>query len=346
MGRIFLKNDGRKEYFKRIKKRSKLTWSDLAKKLGYSKRNLFDWRLGKYSLPQKVVLQIEKLYNVIPQVANKKPEYWYTHKAGKLGAITRNEIYGNPGSSEGRRKGGRNSQITHKLKGTKFVTRKEISIPEKSLGLSEFIGVVLGDGSISEYQVTIYLNLTDDADYVAKLTKLIKELFNINVSFYVRKKKNIKALILSSKALVEFLVNNNELTIGNKIKNNIQMPSWIKSNKYWQAACIKGLFDTDGCVFLDKHKINGKIYKNLGLVFSSSSPLLLKDIKSGLIANGYSPTDKHGGDKLMMRREDEIINFFGKIKPRNPKHVNRFRQFLQERYRSGHNGTASKAVRD
>lgn len=346
MKRVFLKKHVREVYFKKIKDVSRISWSILARKLGYSERNLFDWRIGKYSMPKKVITEIENLFSVFPKELSEKSEYWHTKMAGRLGAVTRNKKYGNPGTKKGRKKGGERSMITHKRDNTGFVIEKNIVIPRRSTILSEFIGIVLGDGSISNYQVTIYLNLSDDYNYALSLISLVKDLFGIDVSVLKRKEMSVIALIISSKQLVKFLVGKNDLTIGNKVKNQIRIPSWIMTKKCWQAACLRGLFDTDGCVYLDNHVINKKVYKNLGLVFSSSSRPLLEDINASLIVNCFSPTDSHGGNKIMLRRENEITRFFAKIKPRNPKHTKRFRKFMRERYRSGHNGTASKAVRD
>ena len=39
--------------------------------------------------------------------------------------------------------------------------------------------------------------------------------------------------------------------------------------------CIRGLIDTDGCIFVHTHKVVGKIYNNIGLTFTSYSPALI-----------------------------------------------------------------------
>ena len=36
---------------------------------------------------------------------------------------------------------------------------------------------------------------------------------------------------------------------GNKIKNKLRIPSWIKNNRKFLKACLRGLYDTDGSVY-------------------------------------------------------------------------------------------------
>jgi hypothetical protein len=73
----------------------------------------------------------------------------------RLGGLRRCELYGNPGTAEGRSKGGRRGceffrlhpEIA-RLRG--FVTRKETKNPPRSGELANFIGIMLGDGGIRQ----------------------------------------------------------------------------------------------------------------------------------------------------------------------------------------------------
>ncbi|MBM4467703.1 MAG: hypothetical protein FJ014_19490 [Chloroflexi bacterium] len=60
-------------------------------------------------------------------------------------------------------------------------------IPEKSPLLAEFIGIMLGDGSITDHQVTVTLNKTDDAEYANFIRELIGGLFGIASSIHIDK---------------------------------------------------------------------------------------------------------------------------------------------------------------
>ena len=148
-------------------------------------------------------------------------------------------------------------------------------------------------------------------------------------------------LVMSSKRLVNFL-NRKGLLIGNKIKQGLDIPPWINSRKTWQRACLRGLFDTDGCTYIDHHVINGRSYANIGLSFTTYSENLYDNYARILRLLMFSPTQS-AGKRVLLRRENEVVRFFTEIRPKNSRHWKIYNQFLEE-YRSGYNGTASKAV--
>ncbi len=89
----------------------------------------------------------------------------------RLGGLKRIQIYGNPGTIEGRRKGGKKTiSLFHQdkdlAKKAGFIIRKEIKYPAKCVELAELIGVILGDGGLSgNYQLTVSLNSKTDKEY-------------------------------------------------------------------------------------------------------------------------------------------------------------------------------------
>jgi hypothetical protein len=50
--------------------------------------------------------------------------------------------------------------------------RKSITIPEDSVQLAEFLGMLAGDGGMSNFQVTISLNSLLDREYPAYIADL------------------------------------------------------------------------------------------------------------------------------------------------------------------------------
>lgn len=334
MERVFFKGNQRDWYFKNIKEKSHFSWQEIARICKVSLHTLFDWRRGKYSIPLQKIDIIRKEFGITPSLSYKKRQkYWYIKKASKLGGLARNEKHGNPGTPEGRIRGGRNS-----------ARRGPVFFPRRSTLLAEFIGVMLGDGGISKYQSRITLDIKRDKEYVFFVAGLIEKLFKIKPSVYRWRKRSTCVIVVSSVDLVKFLVRQG-LVIGNKIKQSIRIPSWLFKKKIWQFACIRGIFDTDGSIFLDKHRIKGREYKNLGMVFTSHSVLLIKDISRILENYGYNPTISCG-KQIFIRKEREIKRYFREIGTSNTKHNRRFKAFLQERYQSGHTGTASKADRE
>ena len=209
---------------------------------------------------------------------------------------------------------------------TRFKTLKNIKIPVDSEKLAEFLGIMVGDGHLSNYQAIVTTNSKTDKKHALFVKKLIKDLFNIDASMRVRTLKNTIVVVASSKSLVNFL-NRKGMPIGNKIQNNLKKPRWINNQKY-QKAFLRGLFDTDGCIYLDKHKVNGKIYKHLGWTITSYADRLVSDILAILRNLGFSPTHRATQKSIYLRRQEDIYHYFQKIDTSNPKHYNRYKKFI------------------
>jgi hypothetical protein len=129
-----------------------------------------------------------------------------------------------------------------------------INEPELSPKLAEFIGILLGDGSLSKtgYECSIVLNKIYDAPYINYVKSLIFELFGVYPHFYPFKTKAARITIYS-KRLFEFLVNILNLSYGIQNKN---IPTSIFENRTLIKSVLRGIFDTDGSIFLSsKRKI-------------------------------------------------------------------------------------------
>lgn len=342
MGRIFFSEVDRDLYFSSLKKLSGLSWNSLAKSIEISDRQLRDWKKGIYSIPESYAKRFESKFGLgLPRNIVIKETNWHIRAAAKLGGKRRFELHGSPGTPEGRRKGGINSIKIHQLSNTGFKVSKTILIPNKNEGLAEAIGAIMGDGSLSPMQLQVSLNIKTDRDYANYLKNLFERLFKIQVSIHEREQYSTITLVASSNKLVSFL-NINGLPIGNKIMQNIDIPDWIHQRKAWQRACLRGLFDTDGCTYIDRHRYKMKLYGHIGVAFTSYSPPLLQSINKALNDLNYHPT-LTTKMRVLLRQEKEIFKFFQEIKPSNIRHFNKLKEFLEE-YRSGRNGAVSKTA--
>lgn len=179
--------------------------------------------------------------------------------------------------------------LVNKLKYPKKSHRKMITLPRKSRKLAEFMGIIFGDGGINnDWQLTVTVNSIADKNYAQYIIKLGQELFNIKA--IPRKRKDTKALVLrfSSINLVDFLVRMGAIR-GNKIKQKFDMPFWIKGCRNFERAFVRGLIDTDGCLYIHKHSINGREYRNIGFCFSCYSKKLMHSTVEVLIKNNIKP---------------------------------------------------------
>src|SRR3989338_6156409 len=237
------------------------------------RRTLNDWQRGACTIP------LGKYKNFIKILGFKEvdfsphiiSDYWHIKEAS--------------------RKGGLASIATHKKNGTLFNNIKSIEKPHKSEKLAEFFGILFGDGHLSNYQASISTSLQTDREHALYTQKLIKDLFKIKPYLKVKKNENVINVVASSRNLVKYL-NENGMPIGNKIENNLTAPEWIKNNSLYRKGFIRGLFDTDGCVYLDIHRIKNKTYKHLGLTITSYADNLISDIIDFLRKLGFTPTNR------------------------------------------------------
>lgn len=123
-------------------------------------------------------------------------------------------------------------------------------IPENTTSeLAEFIGILAGDGHVSftkrRYQIRI-TGSADEKEYLKEhVSPLLRNLFNLDCLLLKRKGKKAYALSVSSKGLVTFLRG-----IGYfKHTVCIQIPPWLEEDTGLMRSFLRGIFDTDGCIF-------------------------------------------------------------------------------------------------
>lgn len=191
--------------------------------------------------------------------------------------------------------------------------RTDVFIPqEHSEELSEFIGIMLGDGHITNTQVTVTLGNKED-EYVRYVVRIIKKVFKIAPKTITQRKK-YKVIYFGSVDAVRWLISMG--FVFNKVKKQVSVPSWIFTERSFMENFLKGFFDTDGSVY--------KLKFGLQLSFTNRSLNLLMGIRKGLAILGYSPS-KISGFHIYLTKNKDIRNFFDKIQPANKKHLKRYK---------------------
>ncbi len=252
-------------------------------------------------------------------------------KAGKLGARKCYALYGNPGTLDGRSKGGINSCLKQqkdvtdgKISG--FVTRKRVSLPKHSNKLAEIVGIILGDGCISKFQVFTYSSAKVDKEYATHISTLLQDLFKVNVT-RSKLRNNTITHVISSREIVEFF-NKMGLKAGDKIRNNISIPEWVLKNNEYLRACLKALFDTDGCIYYHRHSIGGREYNDIGWEFRNYNRNLLCEFHNFLLRTGHR--SKLGKGRVSLYNRNDIHRYFREIGSSNPKHVKRYIDYFEK----------------
>lgn len=315
------------DFFESIQENAGLAWPKIGSEYGVTGRNLFDWRRGKVSIPEKFLDYVREKYGVnIPRNVEEIDEREQKVRAAILGGKARIRLYGNPGTSEGRKLGGLRALIRMEkdLFGP-FIARK-IKKPRHTKELAELIGIILGDGGITERQVSISLHKEDDAAYSVFVCDLFQKIFGERPSATPQKRKRVILIRISRVAFVK-LLGEMGLHPGNKVKEQVAVPRWIIEDVGFSRACVRGLLDTDGCFYIDRHLRKNTLYSYCALNFTNRSLPLVHFYKKTLEGLGLHPTQttKYA---VFLRREPDIKKYFKKIGTSNEKIVKRYQKFF------------------
>lgn len=252
--RIVFRDGKQREFINEVKKESKMTWKEISHITGLCEITLRhslrkSVHLMSYDVFKKLCecgdIDVDKYSRHILEIRDKN---WGQAKGGRIGGLKRG--VGKP--------------------------KIHIKKPRISVKLAELIGILLGDGSLSErnYSIEITLNRNEEFLYSNYVSNLIYELFGILPKKIFPSDKNVLKLRINSKSLFEFLVGMG-LVYG---RNEKSIPSFIYNDRKLMTANLRGLFDTDGSLHLSS--------RWCVLNFKSYSSTLKKQIESGLNSIG------------------------------------------------------------
>ena len=208
-------------------------------------------------------------------------------------------------------------------------TLKKINLPDFGLDLAELYGIMLGDGC--SYRLFYYSSRKDkrgvytirvigdsrlDKKYLLTYVKpLIEKLFNISVRVCYIKNTNAMYLECHSKSLVEFFEKIG-FPPGNKIKNKLRIPNWIKKNPEFLKVCLRGLYDTDGSVYKLTNQNSHQI------CFTNANFPLMNDVRNSLLNFGVN-CSKISGTDLYITKKSELRKFLKLIGFCNNRHLSK-----------------------
>ena len=323
---IFPKNLQQKFLYEQAQKLG-ISLNGLADLLSVHRRTFNDWKREEGSMPIDILAKICKITSSkFPQNIDIREPFWYVNLGAKNGGIACLKKYGRIGGDQAYQKK-KWYEWWHK-KGQYNKTGRirgplPIKIPKFSKKLAEFSGIVIGDGGITDKQVIITTNSIVDKEYAFFIKNLIKELFDLEASIIYRKKELAMYIMVSRKKLVKFCNKKLGLHIGNKLKQGLDIPTWIRNNSELEKACIRGIMDTDGCIFEECHKIKGKFYNYKRLNITSASPFLRKSIFEIFEKNELSPKVRNNRC-VQIEDKEKIKRYFEIIGTHNPKHLKRY----------------------
>ncbi|HUV72427.1 MAG TPA: hypothetical protein VMW25_05470 [Clostridia bacterium] len=327
--RVIFPQSKQQEFLKRVASVSKLPWRLIAEKIGVNKRTLFDWRREKYSISLGSLKKLCDIANLVfPNNVEIREPFWSVQKASKIGGKATYRKYGRIGNPKVRKEKWQEWwEKSGKHNPNKWFVARKVASPKKSTELAEFVGIMLGDGGITKRQITVTLDDVRDREYVLYVKGLMKKLFKIEPRISKRKNESSATLKISRTNLVIFCKSIG-LLVGNKIKQNLDIPDWVKEKKEYLIPCVRGLMDTDGCIFLECHSVKEKKYCYPRLSLVTASPSLRFSVYETLEKLGFSPKIRNNRS-VQIEKSEKIKKYFNEIGSSNIKHINRFKEFFE-----------------
>jgi|WetSurMetagenome_2_1015567.scaffolds.fasta_scaffold01387_6 hypothetical protein len=329
--RVFFSAGKQREFLFLAQKNLHINWSLFAEKVGVNMRTLTDWKREKYSMPLNVFKKICQLAKIsLPADIEIKDRFWYASKGGKISGKKLFEKYGVIGGNQEIRKEKWLSwwKKTGKYNLNYRFRPKKIIEPEISSDLAEFTGIMIGDGGMTERQITITINYKTDRQYIVFIKKLIRKIFRITPKVYYHENDLGAIIAISRTNLVKFCQSIG-LKKGNKLKQGLDVPDWVMKRKDFKISCLRGMMDTDGCVYSECHNIRGKKYCYPKMSLVSYSPALRKTIFNIFKGLGFNPVIRNDRSVQLESRED-IVKYFKIVKTNNLKHTKRFEMAMGE----------------
>jgi hypothetical protein len=213
---------------------------------------------------------------------------------------------------------------------------EDISIPLKvTPKLAEETGWHIGDGSMNFYKNQgklkgIYQlrgHINDDKEhYLTRIKPFFKILYNYELSLREMPSTRVFGFQIWSNKLVNYKQSLG-LPLGKKL--DVEIPSIFLESDELKTSVVRGIFDTDGCVYLQPKY--GKLYPRIEICTISErlgEQLLILLNELGLRATSYSYLSEKGNRqrayKITIRGNEMFDRFMSIIKPANPKHIKKY----------------------
>jgi len=185
---------------------------------------------------------------------------------------------------------------------------------------SEILGILLGDGCMSWNHSSVHISIAghkyEDREYLVEYVRpMFAKRFGISLKILYVKNQNSMIVYVRTKE-VAMTLHEWEMPYGRKKLSNLTPNVALDEARF-----IRGLFDTDGCIYR-------KYGPYLQIQFKSASSSLVEYARLCLVKLGFSPTLIKRDDtkvRFFLSRQGEVNRFFEVIQPKNSKHLGRFR---------------------
>ena len=216
-----------------------------------------------------------------------------------------------------------------------------MQIPDDiSLELAEEVGWHIGDGSMNFYKnrgkvkglYQLRGHIEDDKKHYEKRIKpLFEKLFGLKLNIREMPSTRVIGFQIWNNDLINFKKNLG-LPLGHKYE--VKIPKKFLVNESLKKAVIRGIFDTDGGIYLQKknNKLYPRVYiTTISLILSSQLLKLFDELR--IRATRYSQLyNKKFNRKrsyiITIRGVEMFHKFIKEIEPKNPKHMTKYQKLL------------------
>lgn len=313
------------QFLNKRTRETKMSLPQLAKLISVERHTLNDWRREKL-LPnlEKLKILSESARAPLPPILETRRDTWGSSKAGHV----RQQKYGCTLSIKDRVKGGHGSQVARKSNPEYYrdigcIVANSFLRPNYSSELAEIVGAILGDGCITNNQLHITLNSKLDIGYAYYLQGQIQKLFGYSPSILKRKECNAVNVVVTGVNYISYLKSIG-LQIGDKVRQQVDVPDWIKNDQAFSRSCVRGLMDTDGGVFRNTYSINNHSYSYLKVCFVNLSQPLRKFTHKVLSDANLSPSSV-GNSQVWVASEKNAYKYMQIIGSSNDRLHRKFR---------------------
>jgi len=322
---IFSSNEIRNSFFEEVLVVSQFkNWQSLANFFQINRNLLLKYRLGKLTLPEEIFRKLILMFDSSRErFFESKVSYvdpnWGRIEGGKSTYNRHREIF-----EHGRQK----AIETSKRRAHKF--NVDIPLGEE---LSYFIGLFIGDGFTNKYQRYHIIQFTGDKRfegdfYRGLITQYSRQLFNLNPTIYEGKNTNALRFNLYSKELFHLITQRFKISAGRKSKKVLIPQKILDSRPEILKACIRGLYDAEGCVFFDKRKLYKKPYVRIELHMHNLQ--ILKQVSKILSLFEIENTLGSFKDNLrvVVYGKEQVKKFVKEVGFSNPKHLSKLKSLI------------------
>src|SRR3989344_5706415 len=165
------------EFILKAKKSLRMNGREFSEKFNISQRTLTAWTHEKITISLVIAQKISQVAK-IPIPKNHSIIDWRLHlkKAGKIGGKNRYAMYGSVALDEEYRKNKWkewwNAVGQYKKTSPGFQTIIKIKVPRKNKLLAEFVGIMLGDGGVNQYYISITLS-NEEKNYISYVDNIV-----------------------------------------------------------------------------------------------------------------------------------------------------------------------------